>query len=138
MYFDWKDSYKVNVEEIDKQHRRLFEIGRKIADLVLINDDFDHYDEIMVILGELKDYTIYHFDQEEKLMERYGYDDLERHKIEHLFVVKKLQKLENKDIDEAQREAVLELIGFISDWIAGHILKTDMNYKDFFSSKLPA
>ena len=135
MYFGWKDMYSVNVTEIDKQHKKLFEIGGKIADLVLANDDFDHFDKILVILEELKEYTIYHFDYEEKLMERYGFKEADTHKIEHIFLIKKLQRLEKKDIDSRQKEAVVELITFISDWIAGHILETDMKYKDFFNSQ---
>lgn len=135
MYFKWKDNYNVDVKEIDKQHNKLFEIGTRISELVLANDDFDHYDEIMAILQELKEYTIYHFGYEEKLMKQYGYKDLDTHKIEHLFVIKKLQKLGSKDIDEEQKEAVMELIGFISDWISGHILKTDMQYKELFKSQ---
>lgn len=133
--FGWKDAYSVNIAEIDKQHNELFRIGGKIADLVNANDDQDHFDEIMVILQELKQYTIYHFEYEEKLMEQYGYVETDSHKIEHLFLIKKLKKFENKDIDTEQKEAVVELVTFISDWIAGHILKTDMKYKEFFNSR---
>lgn len=134
MYFGWKDAYSVNVGEIDKQHKKLFEIGGKISDLVLANDEFDHFDEIMAILEELKEYTIYHFDYEEKLMEKYGFEESDSHKFEHLFLVKKLQKLQDKDFDLNQKDAVVNLITFISDWIAGHILKTDMKYKECFNS----
>jgi hemerythrin len=135
MYFEWKEAYSVNVLEIDKQHKKLFEIGGKISDLVLSKDDYDHYDEIMVILQELKDYTLYHFDYEEKLLEQSGFKDLDTHKIEHVFLIKKLQRLQNKDIDIDQKEATINLISFISDWIAGHILKTDLKYKEFFQEK---
>jgi hemerythrin len=135
MYFEWKDIYSVNVAEIDKQHKKLFKIGEKISDLVLANDEFDHYDEIMDILQELKEYTLYHFGYEEKLMEQYGYKETDPHKIEHIFLIKKLEKLQKKDIDTKQKEAVIELIAFISDWIAGHILKTDMRYKVYLNEK---
>ncbi|SHI58164.1 bacteriohemerythrin [Lutispora thermophila] len=131
--FEWKDAYKVNVPEIDKQHRELFRIGREIADLVDAKDDYDHFDEIMAILKQLKDYTFYHFQYEEKLMEKYGYEGTDLHKIEHLFLTKKIEKFEEEDLDEKQGEAVVELVNFISDWICGHILKTDMKYKDFFN-----
>ncbi len=134
MYFKWKDEFSVNVGELDRQHRKLFEIGGRISDLVMADDGFDHYDEIVGILAELADYAVYHFDQEEILMEQYGYPELESHKIEHMFFRKKLQKIESKDLDNMQREAVIELITFISDWIAGHILKTDAKYGAFFNS----
>lgn len=133
--FGWKDAYSVNIAEINKQHKELFRIGGQIADLVNANDDQDHFDEIMVILQKLEEYTIYHFEYEEKLMEQYGYVETDSHKIEHLFLIKKLKKFENKDIDTEQKEAVVELVTFISDWIAGHILKTDMKYKEFFNSR---
>jgi hemerythrin-like metal-binding domain len=135
MYFEWKDSYKVNVTEIDKQHKRLFEIGEKISELVMLKNEYDHYDEIMEILEELKDYTLYHFDFEEKLMEQYGFADLETHKIEHIFMVKKLQRLQRKDIDANQSQATIDLVAFVSDWITSHILKTDMKYRVFFNDK---
>jgi hemerythrin-like metal-binding domain len=135
MYFEWKNDYSVNVQEIDNQHKRMFEIGEKISDLVLAKDDFDHYDEIINILQELKDYTIYHFDFEEKLMEKYGYPEVDPHKIQHIFMIKKLQKLQTEDIDRDQKGAVIDLIAFVSDWITGHILETDKRYKDFFNEK---
>ena len=131
--FEWKDEYGVNVPEIDKQHRELFRIGRKIAELVMLEDDDDHFDEIMTILAELKDYTMYHFRFEENLMGKYGYSDIDRHKIEHLFLTRKIEKFESQDIDERQSEAINELVRFISDWISGHILKTDMKYREFFN-----
>ena len=123
----------VDVTEIDKQHKELFRIGGKIAELVMLKDEYDHFDEIMAILAELRDYTIYHFQFEEKLMNKYGYSELDHHKIEHLFLTKKIEKFESQDIDEKQGEAIIELVRFISDWIAGHILKTDMKYKEFFN-----
>lgn len=135
MYFEWKDIYSVNVEEIDKQHKKMFEIGEKVSDLVMANDEYDHYDEIMTILEELKEYTLYHFDYEEKLMEKYGYTELDTHKIEHIFMIKKLQKMQGKDIDKDQKDATVNLIAFVSDWITGHILKTDMKYREYFNGR---
>jgi len=135
MYFEWKDSYSVNIAEIDKQHKKLFKIGESICDLAMANDAYDHYDEIIEILQELKDYTAYHFNYEEKLMEKIGYENLETHKIEHNFIIKKLNKVESKDIDMSQKDTLIELLAFVSDWISGHILKTDMKYKDSANSK---
>ena len=135
MYFEWKDGYSVNIAEIDKQHKKLFEIGGRISDLVLSKDEYDQYDEIISILQELKDYTIYHFEYEEKLMSRYGYAELDGHRFEHMFLTKKIKKFENVEIDADQKAAIVEIIAFVSDWIAGHILKTDLKYREFFNQK---
>jgi hemerythrin len=135
MYFKWKNEYSVNVAEIDEQHKKLFQIGSRINDLAFADDEYDHYDEILSILKELKDYTQYHFNHEEKMMEKYGYERKDSHKFEHYFVIKKIEKFENSDIDENQKDTVVDLVAFISDWISSHILKEDMQYKNFFNSK---
>jgi hemerythrin len=135
MYFEWKDSYSVNIAEINEQHKKLFQIGGKISDLVFAKDEFDHYDEIMEILQELRDYTIYHFNYEEELMKKYNFEGLDIHKIEHTFLTKKIMKFQNKDLDSDQKEAIANLVAFISDWISGHILKTDMQYRGYLNGK---
>lgn len=135
MYFDWKDEYSIGIELIDKQHRRLFEIGKRIIDLAEAQDGFDHYDEIVEVIQELKEYTVYHFGYEEELMAKFKYENYEKHKFEHFFVVKKIEKFENEDFDEKQDETIMNLVRFIPDWIANHILHEDMSYKDFFISK---
>jgi len=133
MYFNWKDEYAVGIETIDRQHRHLFEIGGRLVDLA--NDDYDHYDEIMEVIQELKDYTVYHFGFEEELMQKYGYPDYETHKFHHFFAMKKIQKFEEEDFDLNQKEAVMKLVAFISDWVSNHILNEDQKYKDFFIEK---
>lgn len=135
MYFEWMDEYSVNVAAIDKQHRKMFEIGEKIYNLVLLKDRFGNYDKIAEIFEELKLYTLYHFEFEEKLMEKCNFEDIESHRLEHVFMIKKLQRIEKKGIDSNQKEATVDLITFVSDWIAEHILKTDMRYKPFLAEK---
>lgn len=135
MYFKWKDEFSVKVAEIDKQHMRLFEIGARINELAYAKDEFDHYDEIIEVLHELVEYTEYHFKYEEELMERYQYEGFETQKFEHFFVIKKIQKILNEDIDKKQSETIMNLVTFISDWITNHILKEDMKYTDFFKNK---
>lgn len=135
MFFKWKEEYSTGIDVIDKQHRHLLKIGSRIMSLADAKDGFDHYDEIIEVLQELKEYTVYHFGFEEDLMHRYGFEHYEKHKFEHYFVIKKIQKFEKEDLEERQSEMILKLAEFISDWIANHILNEDMKYKDFFISK---
>ena len=137
MYFKWKDEYCTGIDAIDKQHKHLMDIGSRIFDLAYADDAFDRYDDIMEVLNELKDYTVYNFGYEEDLMERFKFEYYEQHKFQHFFLIKKIERFEKEkhDIDEKQGETILELAEFISDWITNHILKEDMRYKDFFKSK---
>jgi hemerythrin len=122
-------------DNLSPRYKKLFEIGSRIYDLLSLGDEYDHYDEIALIFDELRDYTIFHFGFEEKLMKKYGYEGYENHKIEHDFFVKKLQRLEKTDFDNKQTESLMQMITFVADWITGHILKTDAKYKDFFNAR---
>ncbi|WP_094547677.1 bacteriohemerythrin [Petroclostridium xylanilyticum] len=135
MLLKWKDTYSCNIAEIDNQHKKLFELGSKAFEIASLKDEYDHYDNLIEILEELKAYTIYHFNYEEKLMQENNFDKFESHKIEHDFFIKKVQKIERKDLEGKQNEAVLEIIQFIADWISSHILKSDMEYKTFLNEK---
>ncbi|AOT72902.1 bacteriohemerythrin [Geosporobacter ferrireducens] len=135
MLFKWKDAYSCNVEAIDQQHKKLFELGSKLYSIVSLKDGADHYDEIMDVLVELKDYTIYHFDYEEALLEKHGFQGLQDHLKEHNSFIDKIVELENEDIDEKQSKITMDIIIFISNWIEQHILKSDMQYKAFLNDK---
>ena len=131
----WKEEYSCNIKEIDKQHKKLFEIGGRIYYTASIDDGYDHYDEIMDILNELTQYTVYHFKYEEDLFLRYTYPDYETHKIEHDFFVKKVGKLLSRDLDKGQYGVIIEIVNFVADWVSGHILKSDHAYKSYLNAK---
>ncbi|KOA21279.1 bacteriohemerythrin [Clostridium homopropionicum DSM 5847] len=133
--FKWKDAYSCNIAEIDSQHKRLFELGEKVYDIVSIKDGFDHYDEIMSSLFELQKYAIYHFDFEEKLMKNNGYEEYDSHVKKHREFFDKILELSKKDIDENQHKVSMDILVFIADWIENHILKTDTKYKNYLNSK---
>ena len=69
--FDWKKEYNLNIEEIDKQHKKLMEIGKRAYDIAIIDDG---YDEIMTIIDELLEYTKYHYKYEENMLKGYNYN----------------------------------------------------------------
>lgn len=136
MIFKWKDNLNTGVEVIDNQHKRLFEIGNELYNLTILDDGIDHYDEIVMVIDKLKDYTKYHFDFEEGCMEKVGYSDIENHKKEHQRIIDKLNEIESKDIDMNQKQIILDMIEFIISWISGHIVGIDFKYRDLFIEKL--
>lgn len=133
--FKWKEIYSCNIAEIDSQHKRLFELGEKVYDIVSIKDGFDHYDEIMSALFQLQKYAIFHFDFEEKLMKNNGYDDYDNHVKKHREFFDKILELSKRDIDENQHKVSMDILVFVADWIENHILKTDTKYKGYLNSK---
>lgn len=118
----------LGIEEIDKQHRRLFEIGARVYDLSHVDGAYDRYDDIMEVIQELLDYTQYHFKYEEELMEKYQFPRLSVQVKEHNYFVAKIKSLLARDIDEDQMTALQEIVDFLSEWISTHITFEDRQY----------
>ena len=114
--YKMKDEFKTNIEIIDQQHEKLFEITNEAYMLLTNNFKLDKYDEIVGILESLKDYTQFHFETEEKYMESINYKRLFSHKIEHLDLT---------HIDSNQDVSIKELLQFLNDWLIDHILQND-------------
>jgi len=135
MSFQWKERYMLGIDEIDKQHKKLFEIGNHVYDIAILNDSFDHYDEIMTLLQELYDYTQYHFGYEEELMKAHNYQGCAQQEHEHQFFVQKIESTLSDDIDNHQQETILEILNFLSEWISSHIMISDRKYADDFKAR---
>lgn len=133
--FIWKESFTSQIAKFDDQHKKLFDLGNKLYFLVKNESDQDNYDEIVQTLDDLKEYTVYHFQSEESLMEQYKYPKLLSHKIEHEAFIRDLNELLDTDVDENQTKVSLEILQFIANWIENHILKSDSQYGDFLKSK---
>lgn len=136
MIFKWKERFETGIEEIDKQHKRLFEIGTEIYNLTTKDDGTDYYDAIVGLINELKDYTVYHFRYEESLLEQANYSDLAAHKIEHQKFIDKLNETEANDIDINQKQVLMDMIEFIIGWVSGHIVGIDFKYRELLLEKL--
>lgn len=122
---NWKEEYLIGVEEIDKQHEKLFEIGGRAFDLLKNDMYIDKYDKIIEVINELKNYAIFHFKSEEDYMLSIGYKRFFAQKVEHDDFLKKVSSIDLNKIDENQDAELLSIIEFVIDWTAEHILKSD-------------
>lgn len=132
--FAFTDKYKTGIELVDDEHAHLFEIIRDTNDLIHAELLHDKYDEIMRLLAELKNYTEFHFHDEEMLMERIHYPELEAQKRAHSAFVGRLVEIdlsELDDMDNNQQEYLLDLIQFLLGWLSNHILGADKKIGQF-------
>jgi hemerythrin len=134
--FEWNDAYSVKVPLIDEQHKKLFVIGQKVYNLVEERKGYDNYDRVLEAINELYDYTRYHFAEEEKLLRKYGYEDLDNHLQKHDEFLQHLDSLDIEEIDLHQDEAINGLLKFIASWIFKHINNVDFEYSDFLQASL--
>ncbi|EHJ00735.1 hemerythrin-like metal-binding protein [Clostridium sp. DL-VIII] len=121
----WKEEYALGINHIDEQHEKLFEIAERAYELLNNNFITDKYDKIIEILGELKDYTVFHFKSEEKYMLSIRYKRFLSHKVEHENFINEINNINLNVIDLDQDECVKGLLEFIVDWIDKHILNQD-------------
>lgn len=130
--FIWKKEFELGIASIDNQHKKLFEIGNRINALLSMHvDGSDDYDDILELIGELKDYTVYHFNTEENLFERYNYSEYDKHKKEHDAFIEYLNSVDFDSVDKNQDVFLSELLKKIVNWVFNHIITTDYMYKDF-------
>lgn len=128
--YEMKDEYLTGIQMIDEEHAMIFNIADKLYNL--LNDEFipDKYDYILEVVGELKDYAKKHFADEEAYMESIDYKRMFTQKIEHSQFIAKMDSYNPEVIDDAQKEACLDILEFINKWLVGHILENDMLIAD--------
>ncbi|MBN2898775.1 MAG: hemerythrin family protein [Clostridia bacterium] len=133
--FDWTDEYSLGVPSIDAQHQKLVAMGKDLQVLLQTHAGEDIYDELVAMIEALTDYTRYHFEYEESLMEKVGFEDLEDHKRQHREFVAKLEAIDFNDIDQDQETYAKDLLRMVSVWIFKHIIGTDAKYQTSFIDK---
>ena len=132
--FAFTDRFKTGIELVDDEHRRLFEIIKEANDLINAELLHDKYDKIMEILAKLKDYTEFHFKDEEALMKRINYPGLEAQKHAHAAFIERLVDIDLNTLDEIdndQQAYLLELINFLIGWLSNHILASDKKLGEY-------
>jgi len=127
----WNESMSVGVSKIDKQHQELIKI---INCLVENEDAAGNSEPIANVLDRMTKYAVYHFDTEEALMLEYGFPEYELHRHAHTQFKMNTAKF---CLDALQRKETLpdDLLNYLRDWWAHHILIDDMKYKPHFSAR---
>ncbi|MFT8316110.1 MAG: hemerythrin family protein [Clostridium sp.] len=121
----WKDDYLLGINKIDEQHKELFRIAESAYSLLKSDYFVDKYNKIVEIIEELREYTIFHFQEEQKYMMSIKYKRFFAHKIEHDEFIEKLNKVDLADVDSNQDKYIMDLLEFVVNWISEHILGTD-------------
>jgi hemerythrin-like metal-binding protein len=119
----WIPEYSVGNKEIDEQHKVLFTI---------INDFFqqDSKQEAITLFKNLSSYIDLHFASEENLLKQINYPETEEHIKIHRVLRAKFYLLEKK-LDDYDIDVHHKIAMFLYNWLAKHILKSDMEYKSY-------
>ena len=129
--FQWNDSYSVKVSAMDAQHKQLFVIIQELYTAMRSGRGKSVAGDV---LRRLIDYTVKHFAEEEKLMQKHGYPRLSQHQVEHKALVDKVVAFK-KDFDAGGASVTPELMKFLQKWLTEHIQTVDRGYSDFLNAK---
>lgn len=121
----WLPEYSVGIPNMDEHHIKLFDLTNEYLQ---IDDDKD---ALLQIFSNIERYMQMHFGAEEKLLENHNFPNLQEHKFQHRKMLNKMEILRRKQ--EIYGTDISYKVGmFLYRWLANHILKTDMEYKQFF------
>lgn len=112
---------ETGVEEMDRQHRRLFELVDKLDQAIVEGRTREAVEKI---IPELADYTVRHFSDEEKIMEARRSPGLEGHKAIHKAFVAKVGEVA-EGLRTGGGVMTSDLVNFLQDWLVEHIGGTD-------------
>jgi hemerythrin len=124
--FVWKSKFETGIGRIDHQHASMLKyLNQCIADVSNIEDIF--YD--------LKKYAKIHFSEEENLMRKIKYPQLEGHTKEHQFFEERVTLLEQAILNK-ETKSIDKLVAFLRDWFLEHIMLQDMDSAKYMRSNL--
>ena len=128
----WNDSLITGIYMIDAQHKILINKVNKLESFIQNENSFDN---LSILLDELLEYTIYHFEMEEELFNDSKYSEKDSHLKEHAAFSNYIKGF----LDVKNRDNILEaknLLKYLNNWIVYHIKEVDMKYVPFLKEKM--
>jgi hemerythrin len=129
--FDWDDKYSINVKSMDEQHLKIVELINDLYRALLSSKPRDVMGNI---LERMIDYAVTHFQDEEELMKQQGFPWLNSHRVEHEAFVEKVLDYQ-KQFGLGTLVLSTEIVNYLKDWLAGHIMGEDKSYGVFCNEK---
>ncbi|MBJ6725485.1 bacteriohemerythrin [Geomesophilobacter sediminis] len=124
----WDDGFLLGVPEFDEHHRHLVGLLNRTYDCFI---ERQSPDKAETIVNELIDYATYHFNCEERWMVKIGYPGRLDHAKEHQRYIRRIAEIQ-QDVLSGKKSVTLEMLVFLKNWLTDHILKTDVDYRDFY------
>ncbi len=119
----WKESYRLGVERIDEQHQKLFKMTGALVRAARDGAGEEIYRKALCFL---KDYVVYHFQDEEDYQREIGYSEIEKHIEEHRRFAGKIQEYEAKLNENGYDQRMTKyLAGTLTAWLIHHVANSD-------------
>lgn len=122
--FPWNDNFETGISIVDEQH---IELVRIINDLAAHVANHSSPIKLDKVFNELTSYADYHFKTEEGIWDAHFKDDdwLTKHEHTHHAFLEKVTLLKSDEKNKPLEVLVQELLSFLTQWLAFHILDSD-------------
>lgn len=121
----WKDSFQIGNEEIDTQHRVLFEKIEYLVNIVNTGDAEAKRKECLDTVDFLVVYTVKHFEAEEALQRKVNYVSYEQHADIHAHFKNTAAAYQKKLHEDYSENALHHFIGTLMTWLVTHVCGCD-------------
>lgn len=126
--FEWFGDLSVNNENIDIQHKHIFNILDQLS-MLMPKDSKNN--QFARLLSDLTEYGLTHLREEERFMAENDFPGLAEHKKVHKAYLLKVAMFNLKFNETTQPEVA----DFLKNWWFNHISIMDMQYRDYIESK---
>ena len=134
MSIQWTPDLATGANEIDEQHKELF---KRIDTLIKAWKQGKAVPEVDKVIAFLNDYVVFHFGNEQRYMEKYGYSSKTAHLAQHDQFVKGFGKLKERSLREGGSPALMEDANqLLVDWLKNHIRYSDKALGLFLKLKM--
>jgi hemerythrin-like metal-binding protein len=129
-FMKWTYKFSTGVAVYDAEHKTLFSLINNLHDSMTGVGDA----RLSEILDGVVNYTIQHFDHEERVLALRNYPGLEDHKRQHELLKAKVQAFRDT-LSSGNSQIYIALLRFIKQWLLKHIQKEDKAYSAFLNAK---
>lgn len=127
----WTQDMSVNIVEIDNQHKKLVNLINLLHDSM---KEGKGREALKTVLEDLANYTVYHFETEEKLFRTHAYPEYVHHKKEHDDLTKQVLAIKT-EYEGGKSNLTIDLMNFLKNWLNHHILNSDKRYSSYLNTK---
>jgi len=129
MSLQWDESLVLGFDEIDNQHRSIFEQFGRLSEAV---QQGEPHEDIEQLANFLLEYANVHFFTEERIMIEYNYPKIEEQRHDHVEFTQNANELKKRIEQEgATREIAIETTGTLLRWIIQHIKGHDKEMVEY-------
>jgi len=125
-----QEKFSVGIDDINEQHKKWIALINRLHESLTACDSTISPE---TAIKEMLDYTYFHFQHEEDLLQKVQYPGYGKHRLEHKHFILQLEKLE-RDIANGSHILKTQIMSILKHWLEDHICKSDKSYGSYITN----